>query len=267
LAATGESLFGTLEFGAPLAILVYGAFAVLDGDLSLGTMLAAAALAAGFLEPLVTLVETGLEASELRSHMARINDVLDTPVEQVGATVANAGPLDGEIRAESVSFRYGPASPLVVKDASFVIHPRQRVGIAGPSGAGKSTLAQLLVGLCAPTAGRITLDGLDLADLDLGSVRRQFGVVTQRPYIFGSTIRDNITFADPDLPLDAVVAAALLACIHDDIEQMPWATTPSCREAAPPSPAGNSSASPWPAPWPTGLRSCSSTRPPATWTP
>lgn len=221
LNATVEALVGTLQLGAPLAILVFGAFQVLGGHMSLGTMLAAAALAAGFLEPLVSVVETGFEVSLLRSYMERINDVLDTPREQAGETVAAAGPLAGEVRAENVSFAYGRLDQPVVDNVSLTVAPGQRLGIAGRSGAGKSTLAHLLLGLCRPTAGRVLFDGADLAGLEAGSVRRQIGIVTQQPYVFGATIRDNIAFADPTLPLDAVVEAAKLACVHDDIARMP----------------------------------------------
>jgi ABC-type bacteriocin/lantibiotic exporter with double-glycine peptidase domain len=95
------------------------------------------------------------------------------------------------------------------------------VGIVGRSGSGKSTLAHLLLGLYQPTTGRISFDGQDLAGLDAGSVRRQVGIVTQHPYLFGASIRDNIALTDPELPLDAVVAAARIACVEDDILAMP----------------------------------------------
>ncbi|MGH9023812.1 MAG: peptidase domain-containing ABC transporter, partial [Acidimicrobiia bacterium] len=221
LATTVESLVGSLELGAPLAILVYGAFEVLSGDMSLGTMLAAAALATGFLEPLVSLVETGLDLSMLRSYMERINDVLDSPGEQESASSVLPGRLRGEVHAEGLSFGYGPLDPRVIDEVSLTILPGQHVGIAGRSGAGKSTLAHLLLALCRPLSGRILYDGIDLADVDLSSFRRQVGSVTQRPYLFGSTIRDNITFADSEIPMKAVVEAAKLACIHDDVSHLP----------------------------------------------
>jgi ATP-binding cassette subfamily B protein len=82
-------------------------------------------------------------------------------------------------------------------------------------------LAHLLLGLYRPTEGRIRFDGQDLADLDVRSVRRQLGIVIQHPYVFGSSIRENIALTDPDLPLDRVVEAARLACIDTDIETMP----------------------------------------------
>ena len=122
---------------------------------------------------------------------------------------------------EHVCFRYGKAGPLALRDVSLDIQPGQHVAIVGRSGAGKSTLARLLVGLYAPESGRLLYDGADLAELDLRSVRRQFGVMMQQPYLFGGSIRSNIALGDPSMPMDAVVEAATLAHIHDDIVRMP----------------------------------------------
>jgi ATP-binding cassette subfamily B protein len=222
LDASVDAVTGTLQLGSPLAILVYGGFQVLDGRLSLGTMLAVAALAAGFLEPLATLIAAGLKLQLLRSYMERINDVLDAPREQEGQTVAIAHRLTGRVRAEGVSFAYGgPLAPQVVKDVSLEVRPGQLVGIVGRSGSGKSTLACLLLGLYPPTSGRILFDGRDLAELDLRSLRGQIGIVTQRPYLFGGTIRQNIALSDPEMPFEMVVDAAQRACIHDEIVAMP----------------------------------------------
>jgi ATP-binding cassette, subfamily B, bacterial len=221
LEASVDAVTRTLQLGSPLAILVYGGFQVLNGSISLGTMLAAAALAAGFLEPLATMVETGLKLQLLRSYMERINEVLDAPREQEGQKVATAHSLSGRVRAEGVSFAYGPLAPAVVKDVSLQVQPGQLVGIVGRTGSGKSTLAHLLLGMYPPTSGRILFDGSDLAELELQSVRRQIGIVTQRPYLFGATIRRNIALSNPAMPHEMVVDAAKLACIHDEIVAMP----------------------------------------------
>jgi ABC-type bacteriocin/lantibiotic exporter with double-glycine peptidase domain len=211
----------TLTVGSSLLVLLVGTLQVVDGRISLGTMFSAAALAAGFLSPLGTLVSSGLQLQQLASYMERINDVLDTPRDQAGQRLKRAAPLAGALRAERVSFRYGALSPVVVRDVSLDIRPGQHVGIVGRSGSGKSTLAHLLLGLYRPTEGRICFDDDDLAGLDVRSVRRQLGIVTQHPYVFGSSIRQNIALTDPGLPLDAVAEAAALACIDTDIQAMP----------------------------------------------
>jgi ATP-binding cassette subfamily B protein len=219
--ATVEAVLGTLRMASPLVVLLYGGAQVINGSMTLGTMLAASALAAGFLEPLAALVGTALQAQVLTSYMERINDVLDKEREQEGRDLPPAPELSGRVEAQGVSFSYGRFSPRVVDDVSLEIRPGQHVGIVGRSGSGKSTLAHLLLGLYAPTTGRILFDGTDLDEFEVRSVRRQVGIVTQRPYLFGSTIRENIALNQPGLPLDAIIEAARMACIHDDIAAMP----------------------------------------------
>jgi ABC-type bacteriocin/lantibiotic exporter with double-glycine peptidase domain len=221
LSATVEAVMGGLRIASPLAVLVFGTAQVLSGNLALGTMLGLTALAVGFLEPLTQLVGNGLQLQSLSSYMARINDVLDTPVEQQGVQVAAADVLTGHIEARSISFRYTPLAPLVVDDVSLVIGAGKRVAIVGRSGSGKSTLAHLLLGLYLPDAGQVLYDGADLSGLEAHSVRQQIGIVTQSAYVFGSTIRENIAMVDPSLPLADVQRAARLACIHDDVANMP----------------------------------------------
>lgn len=216
-----EAAMGTMRVGSPLVVLVVGGFQVVNGTLSLGTMLAAAALAAGFLEPLAALVATGLQLQLMGSYMERINDVLDTPQEQEGEAVRAAPRLEGSISAQGVSFAYGPMAPIVVRDVSLDLYPGQHVGIVGRSGSGKSTLAHLLLALYRPREGQVLYDGMNLSELELRSVRRQLGIVTQHPYVFAATVRENIALSDPSVPLEEIVNAARVACIHDDIVAMP----------------------------------------------
>ncbi|HKV10507.1 MAG TPA: peptidase domain-containing ABC transporter [Thermoanaerobaculia bacterium] len=221
LQAFVDSTLAALATASPLVVLVYGAVQVLQGNLSLGTMLALNALAAGFLTPLSQLVSTAFQLQLLGSYLDRIDDVLETPREQDPATVSQAPKLKGGIRLDHVSFRYGPFAPWAVRDVSVEIPPNRFVAIVGPSGAGKSTLASLLVGLYQPTEGKILFDGADLSELDFRSVRRQVGVVPQHPYLFGASVRGNISLSDPSLPLARVVEAAERAHIHEDILAMP----------------------------------------------
>jgi ABC-type bacteriocin/lantibiotic exporter with double-glycine peptidase domain len=216
-----DTLLSTLQLLSPLCVLAYGALQVLRGAMSLGTMLALGALSAGFLGPLANLVATFGQLQLLRSYLDRINDVLDTAPEQDRGGARPAAPLRGEIALAGVSFRYSPAAPLVVRDVSLRIEPGQFVALVGRSGSGKSTLASLLLGLYPPAEGRILYDGVDLRELDLRSVRRQLGIVTQQPYLFGASIRANIALSDPTLPLSAIIEAAKEARLHDEVMAMP----------------------------------------------
>ena len=221
LAIKTDALVGALQMAGPLAILAVGAHEVMAARLSLGGMLGLSAVAGGFLEPLANLVHTLLSLETVRGYLQRVNDVLEAEPEQPNGAVRVAAPLSGKVALERVSFRYGPQAPLVVADVSLAIEPGQFVAIVGRSGSGKTTLANLILGLHRPASGRVIFDGADLAELDLRSVRRQFGVVNQNLSLFGASIRENITMGDSTLTLAEVEHAARLACIHDDIVDFP----------------------------------------------
>jgi ATP-binding cassette subfamily B protein len=221
LTALVDSLNATLRLSSPVLVLTLGAVLVLGGDLSLGTMLAFNALAAGFFVPVSNLANTAGQLQLLASYVNRIQDVMQAAPEQDRAVAQPAPRLRGRLEFERVGFRYAPLSPQVLTDVSLVIEPGQFVAIVGSSGSGKSTLASLLVGLHRPTEGRVLCDGLDLSNLELRSLRRQIGGVPQNPYLFGATIRANIAMGEPDLRLDQIVAAATRACIHPEIDEMP----------------------------------------------
>ena len=215
------ALAGSLQLASPVIILSLGGYLVLAGELSLGIMLALNALAAGFLGPLASVMGTAFQFQTLGSYFDRINDVFDTPREQDTEDVVPADRLHGSIQVERVDFRYGPTTQLVIRDVSVNIERGQFVALVGASGSGKSTLAKLLLGLYQPTGGRICYDGADLAKLEVRSVRRQVGIVLQSPYLFGSTVRENIAMADPTIPFIEIVRAAKLAHVHDEILEMP----------------------------------------------
>lgn len=221
LGAITESITGALRMASPLAILAVGTLQVLDGELSLGEMLALNALAVSFLTPIANLVQTAFQFQLVGSYLERVDDVMRAPLEQEPSTSRRTHKLRGSIQVENVSFRYGPHAPLVVQDVSVRIEPGQFVAIVGRSGAGKSSLAHLLLGLYVPTSGTIHYDGVSLQEMDLVALRRQIGVVLQNPSLFRGDIRRNIAYADPQLPLERVQEVARLAQVHDDIMAMP----------------------------------------------
>ncbi|MCV7303434.1 peptidase domain-containing ABC transporter [Mycobacterium barrassiae] len=226
LSAAVETALHGLSLLSPIAVLLYGAYLVGSGQLSLGTMLALAALSTAFLEPLGVLVGTVLQIQLLGSYMARLDDVFNTPTEVAGRNLQHAPRLTGALRAEGLTFRYAPHGPPAIDSVDLDVRPGQVLAVVGRSGSGKSTLGRLLLGLYAPGAGRVLLDGIDLATMHPRSVRSQIGVVTQDPYIFGLSIRDNLSLGDPSLPLERLEVAAEQAGIAEDIHAMPmgWDT-------------------------------------------
>lgn len=120
-----------------------------------------------------------------------------------------------------MNFRYRIDGPEVLHDVSFSVEPGQVVGVVGSSGSGKNTIAKLIQLLYVSESGRVLIDGVDLAMVDLAWLRRQTGVVLQENVLFNSSIRENIALADPAVSMDRIIAAAELAGAHDFILELP----------------------------------------------
>ncbi len=219
--ATLTTIMTALGALAPLALLWIGALQVLNGSISLGTMVALTALAAAFLSPLASVVASGQQFQLIGAHLERIADVTEAEVEQMGREVQQPPPLSGNIRLEQMSFRYARNAPEVLHRLDLTIEPGQKVAIVGPSGSGKSTLGKLLLGLYEPTEGTILYDGIPLQQLNYSEVRRQFGVVLQEATLFSGSILTNITLNNPTIDKEQVMEAAEIAAIHEDIMSMP----------------------------------------------
>ncbi|BCL78352.1 NHLP family bacteriocin export ABC transporter peptidase/permease/ATPase [Ktedonobacteria bacterium brp13] len=216
-----SSIRGILDIIAPLLLLWIGVVQVLDGRLALGSMLALNTLAATFLSPLSSLVSSAMQLQLVNSHVERIADVLEAKIEQEPEDVDQPPVLTGHIKLDHVNFRYNSQLPEVLIDISLEIQPGQRIAVVGQTGSGKTTLGKLLLGLYPPTQGTLYYNNIPLQSMNLQAVRNQVGVVTQEASIFSGSIRQNITFAHPELEMKGVIHASKLACLHSDIEQMP----------------------------------------------
>jgi ATP-binding cassette subfamily B protein len=211
----------SLRLLSPMLLLWLGAYKVLNGTMSLGTMLAVNALATSVMSPLASLISNGQRLQLVGSHIERIADVLQAEPEQDPRTVPRAQRQTGAIELQNVSFRYNSKAPFVLQGISLKIQPGQKIALVGRSGSGKSTLARLLLGFHPPTTGTIFYDGVSLEQMNYRTLRAQFGAVLQNPQLFSGSIRQNISFNDPELPLDKIVEKAKLALIHDEIMAMP----------------------------------------------
>jgi ATP-binding cassette, subfamily B, bacterial len=217
-----DGLRDTISSLAPFLILAAGASAVMTGELTLGSMLAMSALANSLFDPLSELIASALELQLVKGHMDRIDDVLKTPQEQPDRDSKQApGVLRGNLSIKNVSFRYSAQGPVVVDKVSVDIPAGTSVALVGPSGSGKTTLLGLLAGLHRPSSGDIIYDDTPLHSMDLRLLRLQIGIVPQHPYIFGASMRENIALTAPEASLDRITAAATIACLHDDIAEMP----------------------------------------------
>ena len=218
LVETGRTAVDAL---APITLLWVGGVMVIQGEMSLGTMLAVTTLAVAFLGPLSSLVATGQQLQLVGANLERIGDVLRATPEQDVQNVQTAPQLTGRVELADVSFRYHPNAPWAVRKATVSIQPGQKIAIVGRTGSGKSTLAMLLLGLYRPQEGEIRYDDLSLSQINVRTLRNQYGVVLQDASLFSGSVRRNIAALDPQVSLDHIIEASQLATIHDEIIDLP----------------------------------------------
>jgi len=202
-------------------ILYIGAKLVIEGDLTVGELVAFNILASRVSAPVLRLAQIWQDFHQARLSVSRLGDILNTTAEPSYAAGRTRLPtIRGKIDFEHVAFRYRIDGPEILRDVSFTVPAGQTVGIVGPSGSGKSTVAKLVQRLYVPESGRVLMDGMDLAIADPAWLRRQIGVVLQENVLFNCSVRDNIALADPAMPIGRIIAAARLAGAHDFILEL-----------------------------------------------
>ncbi len=223
--ATVGAIYGpsaeVIGLAGQILVLLIGGRMVLDGRLTLGELSVFVLSLNTFFAPIQQLVQLYDTFQKGQASLRKLGDLLTTePTVAEKVDAIDLPPLVGEIRLENVSFGYQPGRP-VLRDVDLVIREGETFSLVGETGAGKSTIAKLVTRFHDPTDGRVLLDGHDLRDVTLTSLRRQLGIVPQEPFLFSGSIRDNIAFARPDATDDEV----LDACRAVGIER-PRRTTP-----------------------------------------
>jgi ATP-binding cassette subfamily B protein len=206
-----------------LLVLWVGAGLVLQGQLTLGQLIAFRILSGYVTGPLLRLATLWQNFQETALSLERLSDIVDHPqeIEIAGEQLPPLPPILGAIRYERVNFRFGSNGPLQLLNVDVDIPAGSFVGIVGSSGSGKSTMLKLLTRLYDPLEGTIRMDGYDISKVDLYSLRRQIGVVPQDSLLFDGTVQENIALTRPDADFEAIMAAAKVACAHDFIQQLP----------------------------------------------
>jgi len=203
-------------------MLYFGAKLVIQGDLTVGELVAFNMLASRVSAPVLRLAQIWQDFHQARLSIARLGDILNATAEPTyNPTRAALPAIRGEVSFEHVTFRYRIDAAEVLHDVTFSVPAGQVVGIVGPSGSGKSTLAKLIQRMYVPESGRIMVDGIDLVMVDMAWLRRQIGVVLQENVLFNCSVRDNIALVDPSIPVERVIAAATQAGAHDFILELP----------------------------------------------
>lgn len=223
--STASSLSGFFNKLSGLLLLWVGASMVIANppQMTLGQLIAFRIIAGYVTSPLLRLVQLWQNFQETALSIERLSDILDAHPEADETNNTNIAmpPIQGVVKYDGLSFRFNPNGPLQLVNVSLEFPQGTFVGIVGQSGSGKSTLMKLLQRLYEPTAGRIQVDGYDIAKVELYSLRRQIGMVLQDTLLFNGTIRENICLTNPEASDEEIIEAAKVAVAHDFIMSLP----------------------------------------------
>ena len=203
------------------ALLLFGAKAVIDGELSVGALVAFSMIASQAVQPILRLSQIWQDFQQVQISIERLGDILNAPPEPAPLMRLAPPTPRGAIEFRNVSFRYRPGRAEVLKDVSLLIQPGETIGVVGASGSGKSTLTKLVQRLYVPTEGQVFLDGADLSQVDPAWLRSHIGVVLQENILFNRTVHENIAFAEPAMSRAKVIEIARLAGADEFIDKLP----------------------------------------------
>ncbi|MCU1380113.1 MAG: transporter related protein [Acidimicrobiales bacterium] len=214
---------GTESLGvfAQAVLLFFGGRMVLRGDLEIGELTAFVLYLSAFFQPIAQLVQLYNSYQQGRTAMVKLRELFavePTVVERPDAQ--DLPPLRGDIEVRDVTFGYLPDKP-VLTGANLHFSAGETIAFVGPTGAGKSTIAKLLTRFYDPQQGSVLVDGQDVRDVTLGSLRSQLGIVPQEGFLFAGTIRDNIRFGRPGATDEEIMAACRAIGVDDFIERLP----------------------------------------------
>ncbi len=221
LSAINWSLMRLLTEMSLAIILWYGGRQVISSELTLGTLMSFNMLLGQLLGPIRML---GWQVSMVQRTIAsgeRIFEILDTQADVRDKPGAKPiGEIEGRVTFENVSFAYDGTN-MVLKNINLDVSPGETVAILGGTGSGKTTLINLIPRFYDVTEGRILIDGVDIRDVTIESLRRQIGIVTQETFLFSASLRDNIAYGKPEATDEEIIEAAKAAHIHDFIMSLP----------------------------------------------
>lgn len=217
----GQNLVQYVSKVTTALILLFGAQAVINGAMTVGELIAFNMIASQVVAPILRLSQLWQDFQQVQVSVARLGDILNTPPEPVPQNLLTLPPPKGAIELRGVTLRYRPDAAEALRNVTLSIGAGEVIGFVGASGSGKSTLVKVVQRLYSPQAGQVMLDGIDIAQLDPGWLRRQIGVVLQENILFNRSIHENIALGDPAVPRAWVIQAARLAGADEFIAQMP----------------------------------------------
>jgi len=206
-----------------LLVIWVGMLEVLNGNLTLGMLIAFRIIAGNVTSPLLQLSTLWQGFQGVQLSMERLSDIINQDSEQSEQQAQQIAlpPIKGNITYDKVKFRFSKQPEYQVNNVSLEVEAGKFIGIVGESGSGKSTLMKLLPRLYNIEEGRILIDGYDIAKVELGSLRRQVGIVPQDSLLFEGTVAENIALNDPTIDDEGIIEAATIACAHEFIMGLP----------------------------------------------
>ena len=221
LATLGQNAIQYVSKATTALVLFFGAYAVINGDLTVGGLVAFNMIMGQVTAPILRLSQLWQDFQQVQVSVERLGDILNSAPETRRLEHSNLPPARGAISIKPMTFRYVAGGPETLSDIEIDIPAGQIIGITGQSGSGKSTLAKLIQRLYRPERGQILIDGIDIGHVDVAWLRRQIGVVLQENILFNRSIHDNIALAAPGMSRAQVVAVARLAGADEFISKLP----------------------------------------------
>jgi ATP-binding cassette subfamily B protein len=219
------TFFPVMEFISGLgtiAVLWYGGWQIMKGQLTLGQFIAFNMYLMQLMWPMRMLGFIINVSKEAIASGQRIFEILDTESEVKESPNAKPLPtIEGYISFDNVSFKYENNDELVLKNFTLEVKPGENVAILGATGSGKSTLINLIPRFYDPTSGKITIDGIDIRDVTIESLRQQIGIVLQETFLFGMSLKENISYGKTGATMEEIINSAKAANIHKFIETLP----------------------------------------------
>lgn len=218
----GSNLTQLVSKSVTIAILWFGANAVLANELTMGQLIAVNIFAGRVSAPILRLAQLWQDFQQIHISVQRLGEILNIPTERKNnADETRLPELKGHIKFENITFGYNLEDKPIIKNLNLDVEEGKMIGIVGRSGSGKSTLTKLVQRLYIPNQGRVLIDGIDTRLVDVAWLRQQIGVVLQENFLFSRTIRENIALSDPSVSDEEVIKAAKLAGAHDFIVNLP----------------------------------------------
>ena len=218
-----NQLTQSLQKISQLIVLWYGAIMVLNGEFTLGQLIAFRIISGYVTQPILRLSTIWQQYQEIKISFERLGDIVNTPKENESKDLGKIQlpSVEGNIVFDNVSFKFIGDSKTTLNKINCQIDKNSFVGIVGKSGSGKSTFCKLISRLYVPNKGTVLIDNYDVQKVEISSIRRQLGIVSQDPLLFAGTIRDNISFGDESFSDKEIVEVSKICCAHDFIMELP----------------------------------------------